>query len=121
VAKRVLIADDELHIQASVSYIVKQAGYEVITADNGQEAVDRAISELPDLVISDIMMPKKNGFEVCEALRQHPALKDTYIILLTARGQDSDVEQGLKVGANEYVTKPFSPIKLQQKIKELLG
>ncbi len=119
--KKVLIADDELHVQASVSYIVRQAGYEVITADDGEEAVERAYSRKPDLIVLDIMMPKKNGFEVCKALRRNDALRETYIILLTARGQDSDVDRGLELGANEYITKPFSPIKLQQKIKDLLG
>lgn len=118
--KKVLIVDDELHVQASVSYIVKQAGYQVLTADNGEDAIERAYAEKPDLIILDIMMPQKNGFEVCQAIRQNKELKDAYIILLTARGQDSDVELGLKLGANEYLTKPFSPIRLQKRIKELL-
>ena len=118
--KKVLICDDEPYIRESVSYVAREAGFEVLTAEDGQEALETARRERPDLVFLDLMMPRKNGFQVCEALREDEATRGIYVIILTARGQEVDRERGVKVGANEYLTKPFSPRKLRQKMHDIL-
>lgn len=118
--KKVLICDDEPYIRESVSYVAREAGYEVSTAEDGEEAVQKAVQELPDLIFLDLMMPRRNGFEVCQALRANESTKDIHIIILTARGQDVDRVQGGQAGANEYFTKPFSPRKLRQRMHEIL-
>ncbi|TDI11677.1 MAG: response regulator [Acidobacteria bacterium] len=118
--KKVLICDDEPYIRESLSYVAREAGYEVSTAEDGEEAVQKAVQELPDLIFLDLMMPRRNGFEVCQALRANESTKDIHIIILTARGQDVDRVQGGQAGANEYFTKPFSPRKLRQRMHEIL-
>ena len=119
-AKKVLICDDEPYILESVSYLARSEGFEVVTAEDGDEALRLAQQEHPDLVFLDLMMPRKNGFQVCEAIRKDPALQGTHVIILTARGQDIDRDKGVEVGANEYLTKPFSPRKLRQRMHEVL-
>lgn len=118
--KKVLIVDDELHIQVSLGYIMRDAGFEVFTASDGQEGLEVAFREKPDVVFLDLMMPVKNGFEFCEELRENKEFDDTYIVLLTARGQQEDKKKAIELGANEYITKPFSPRKLVEKIKKTL-
>jgi DNA-binding response OmpR family regulator len=117
--KKVLVCDDELHILEAVSFIVRQEGYELITAQDGDEALRAARAESPDLVLLDVMMPKKTGFEVCRELKSgsgpHP-----YIILLTAMGQERDMEEGYRCGADEYMTKPFGPRNLRKRLHDLL-
>lgn len=119
--KRVLICDDEPYILESVSFVARKEGCEIFTAEDGEEAVQVARAQRPDLILLDLMMPKKTGFEVCQELRADPDLKDTYVIILTARGQEADQHQALGCGANEYLTKPFSPRALQQKIRDVLA
>lgn len=119
--KKILICDDEPYILESVSYIAKQAGYDFITAEDGEESVDLAIKEKPALMILDVNMPRLTGFEVCERLKNDPETKDIFIIMLTARGQERDERIGLEVGANEYITKPFSPRNLRKRMDEILG
>ena len=119
-SKQVLVCDDELYILESVSYVVKEEGYEVLTAEDGEEALRLARSTRPDLILLDIMMPGKDGFAVCRELKSDPATRETYIILLTAMGQERDMEQGYQCGADEYMTKPFSPRGLRKKLHELL-
>ncbi len=119
--KKILICDDEPYILESVSYIAKQAGYDFITAEDGEQSVDLAIKEKPALMILDINMPKLTGFEVCERLKNDPETKDIFIIMLTARGQERDERIGLEVGADEYITKPFSPRNLRKRMDEVLG
>ena len=119
--KKVLICDDEPYILESVSYVAREGGYEVFTAEDGEQAVALAKQERPDLIFLDLMMPRRNGFQVCQALRADESTRETYIIILTARGQEIDRLQGEQAGANEYLTKPFSPRKLRQKMQELLG
>ncbi len=119
--KKVLICDDEPYILESVSYVAREGGYEVFTAEDGEQAVALAKQERPDLIFLDLMMPRLNGFQVCQALRADENTRSTYIIILTARGQEIDRVQGEQAGANEYLTKPFSPRKLRQKMQELLG
>ena len=118
---RILIADDEPNILISLEYLMKREGYEVHVARDGQEALDAMQRVHPRLVLLDVMMPRKTGFEVCQALRADEALKDTLVLMLTAKGRDTDVARGLGVGADAYMTKPFSTQELTQKVRELLA
>lgn len=116
----ILIADDESFILRVIKYNLEKAGYNVLTALNGKEALDITLRDLPDLLILDIMMPKYTGYEVCSILKNNPRTKSLPIIMLTARGEDVDREKGFQAGADAYETKPFSPKALLQKVKELL-
>ena len=119
-AKKVLICDDEPYIRESVSYVARDEGYEVLTAEDGEEALRLAREQLPDLIFLDLMMPRLNGFQVCEALKSDAATRGIHVIILTARGQEIDRDRGKDVGAEEYLTKPFSPRKLRQRMHEVL-
>ena len=118
---RILIADDEPNILISLEYLMKREGFEVFVARDGQEALDSLRRERPRLVLLDVMMPRKTGFEVCQELRADDDLKDTLVLMLTAKGRDTDVAKGLGVGADAYMTKPFSTKELVQKVRDLLG
>ncbi|HFE53339.1 MAG TPA: response regulator [Bacteroidetes bacterium] len=118
---KILIADDEPFIARSLSYVLEKSGYEIYLARDGEEALRRAIDVKPDLVFLDLMMPKKNGYEVCSEIRNHPELQNVPIILITAKGQKADLERGLEAGANEYMTKPFSPTQVVARVKQVLG
>ena len=117
---KVLIADDEPNIVISLEYLMKRAGYEVLVARDGQEALDLLRRERPRLVLLDVMMPKKSGHDVCQELRADDALKDTLVLMLTAKGRDTDVDKGLGVGADAYMTKPFSTKELVAKVAQML-
>jgi DNA-binding response OmpR family regulator len=119
-APLVLVADDEEDIRALVAFRLKRAGYEVITAADGEEALLLATTRLPDLVVLDMMMPKATGLEVTRSMREHDATKDIPVILLTARAQEGDVVRGFGAGADDYVKKPFSPQDLQARVQALL-
>ena len=116
----ILIADDEPNILISLEFLMKREGYTVLLARDGQEALDVLRRERPRLVLLDVMMPRKSGFEVCQELRQDEALKDTLVLMLTAKGRETDVVKGLALGANAYMTKPFSTRELAQTVRELL-
>jgi two-component system alkaline phosphatase synthesis response regulator PhoP len=116
----ILIADDEPNILISLEFLMKREGFTVLLARDGQEALDVLRRERPRLVLLDVMMPRKTGFEVCQELRQDDALKDTLVLMLTAKGRETDVVKGLALGANAYMTKPFSTRELVQKVRELL-
>jgi DNA-binding response OmpR family regulator len=118
---KILIADDEPNILISLEFLMKREGYEVVLARDGQEAIDAIQRERPALVLLDVMMPIKTGFDVCHEVRASDAIKDTLIVMLTAKGRDTDVAKGLALGANAYMTKPFSTKDLVQKVRELLG
>lgn len=118
---KVLVVDDEPFICRSLSFVLRKENYEVFEARNGEEALDAIREHRPDLVFLDVMMPKINGFEVTERVKADPELRTTKVILLTAKGQDSDRATGAKAGADEYMTKPFSPTKLLQRTREILG
>ena len=120
-ARRILVCDDEPFILKALTFIVRKEGHTVLEARNGEEAVAKIRAEKPDLVFLDLMMPKKNGYEVLEEVRADPAIASTYVILLTAKGQDSDRERGLAMGANEFMTKPFSPAVILQRLREILA
>jgi DNA-binding response OmpR family regulator len=118
---KILIADDEPNILISLEYLMKREGYEVHVARDGQEALDALRRELPRLVLLDVMMPNKTGFEVCQELRSDESLQHTLVLMLTAKGRDTDVAKGLAMGADGYITKPFSTQELVQKVRALLG
>jgi DNA-binding response OmpR family regulator len=120
-AKKVLIADDEPNIVMSLEFLMQTAGYEIRIASDGEEAL-RALAEFrPDLILLDAMMPKVNGYEVLQAIRQTPGLENIKIVMLTAKGRDVDVEKGLGMGADAYVTKPFATRGLLATVREMLG
>lgn len=118
---KVLIADDEPNILISLEYLMKREGYVVSVARDGEEALEVLQRERPRLVLLDVMMPRKSGFEVCQALRADEILKDTIVLMLTAKGRETDVAKGLALGADAYMTKPFSTKELVQKVRELLA
>lgn len=118
---KVLIADDEPNIVISLEFLMKRAGYEVCIARDGQEALDAITRERPDLVLLDVMMPRRDGFEVLQAVRADEALASTRIVMLTARGRDTDVAKGQALGADAYMTKPFSTQELVAKVAEVLA
>jgi len=113
--------DDEPFILKSLTFVLRKEGFLVESATNGVEAMEIIQRERPDVVFLDIMMPKMNGLEVCQWIRQDPLLRDIYVIILTAKGQEADREKGLKIGADEYMTKPFSPSFVVRRIKEIVG
>ena len=117
--KKILIADDEPDILEIISYNLQNEGHELITAKNGNEALDKAIKFKPDLIILDIMMPGKNGIEVCNMLRLQPAFNETLIIFLTALSDEGSEVKGLESGADDYITKPVSPKVLVSKVNAL--
>ena len=118
---KILIADDEPNIVISLEYLLQREGYTVVIARDGNEALESIARERPDLVLLDVMMPHKTGFEVCQAVRADTALQGTKILMLTAKGRETDVAKGLALGANAYMTKPFSTRELVQKVSDLLG
>ena len=120
-SQKILIADDEPNIVISLEYLMKREGYSVTVARDGDEALAAIARERPDLVLLDVMMPKKNGFEVCQAVRANEELCATKILMLTAKGRDTDLAKGLALGADAYMTKPFSTRELALKVAEMLG
>ncbi len=120
-SKKILIADDEPNIVISLEFLMKKEGFDVAVAVDGEEALAKVASFAPDLILLDVMMPKKSGFEVCEALRLDPANAELRIVMLTAKGRDTEVAKGLAIGADAYVTKPFSTKDLVIQVKSLLG
>ena len=117
---RILIADDEPNIVASLEFLMRRCDYEVCVARDGDEALQLAETFRPDLVLLDVMMPRRSGFEVCRLLRENAALRPMRIVMLSARGRDVEVGKGLALGADAYVTKPFSTKELVAKVRELL-
>ena len=120
-SKRVLIADDEPSIVAALEYLLQQAGYDVLLARNGDEALALIEQRIPDLVLLDVMMPRKSGYEICSRIRHHADWRHIKVIMLSARGRDAEVNKGLAIGADLYITKPFSTRELMAKIGGLLG
>lgn len=119
--RRILIADDEPYILRSLSFVLQKEGFEVETACDGEEALEKVRQFKPKILFLDIMMPLEDGYEVCEELRSDPDTKDIYVIMLTAKGQIIDKKRGLEVGADEYITKPFSPREIVDKVKGIIG
>lgn len=117
---KILLVDDEQDILEIIGYNLSQEGYQVFTASNGREAVEKAQKELPNLIILDVMMPEMDGMEACEHIRRIPALQNTIITFLTARGEDYSQVAGFDAGADDYITKPVKPKVLVSKVKALL-
>lgn len=120
-SKRVLVVDDEPNIVMSLEFLMRRAGFEVQVARNGKEALAALDGPPPDLLLLDVMMPEFDGYEVCERVRGRPEWNRTKIIMLTARGRDVERERGLALGADAYVTKPFSTRDLVEQVKRMLG
>ena len=120
-AKKILVVDDEPNIVISLEFLMKKEGFEVAVANDGDEALAKVASFNPDLLLLDVMMPKKSGFEVCEALRGDSQRAGLKIVMLTAKGRDTEMAKGLAIGADAYVTKPFSTKELVDKVKEMLA
>jgi DNA-binding response OmpR family regulator len=118
--KKILIVDDEPSIIVPVQFLMEQNGYDVLVAFSGEEAMEVIEENQPDLILLDIMLPVIDGFEVCQRVRENPQWNKIKIILLTALGSDANVEKGLALGADAYITKPFSNIEIVDKVKELL-
>lgn len=119
--KKILIVDDEPNIVISLEFLMEQSGYEVAIARNGEEALEKIASFEPDLVLLDIMLPLLNGFEVCQRIRENPQWNRTKVIMLSAKGREIDVSKGIALGADAYVTKPFSTKDLIAQVQRLLA
>ena len=117
---KILIVDDEPNIVISIKYLMKHAGYEVVTAYDGQQALDYLAESTPALMILDVMMPNKNGFEVCAEVRGDNRFADMPILMLTAKGSEAEMSRGVSLGADAYITKPFSTHDLVERVKALL-
>lgn len=120
-ANKILVVDDEPNIVLSLEFLMKQAGFQVRTASDGEAALTAVAAEQPDLVLLDVMMPRKNGYEVCQAIRANPDWKGVRIIMLTAKGREVEREKGLALGADDYITKPFSTQEVVERVRELLA
>lgn len=118
---KVLVVDDEPNILLSLEFLIKKAGFQVRTARDGEEALEALAAERPDLVLLDVMMPRKDGYEVCQTIRQNPDWQDIKIIMLTAKGREVEKEKGLALGADDYITKPFSTQEVVAKVREVLS
>jgi len=117
----VLVVDDEPYILRSLEFVLRKEGLEVETATNGEEALAKVRELRPKIMFLDLMMPKVNGYDVCKAVKADEALRDTYIVILTAKGQDVDRDMGIKAGADDFMTKPFSPRDVLAKARDVLG
>ena len=118
---KILVVDDEIYIVHILDFSLGMEGYEVLTALDGEQAIEKARSEHPDLIVLDIMMPKLDGYETCKILKAGDDTKSIPVILLSAKGRNVDQKIGFEVGADDYITKPFSPRKLVERINALLG
>jgi DNA-binding response OmpR family regulator len=119
--KSVLVVDDEPNIVLSLEFLMTQAGYEVRIARDGNEALEAVVEKTPDLILLDLMIPGRDGYDVCQTLRRSEEWATIPIIMLTAKGREVEKEKGLALGANDYVTKPFSTSELTARVKKLLG
>ena len=119
--KKVLIADDEPNIVVSLEFLMEHCGYAVRVARNGEEALRQVKLFKPDLILLDVMLPLRNGFDVCQKIRENTAFQATKIIMLTAKGRDIEVTKGLALGADAYITKPFGTKELLAQVRKLLG
>ena len=119
-SRKILIADDEPSIVTAVEFLMRREGYEVSIARDGSEALERMESSRPDLVVLDVMMPQKSGYEICKRIREREDWRGIKIIVLSAKGRDAEVAKGLAMGADVYITKPFSTRELMSRVKALL-
>ncbi|UUZ71880.1 hybrid sensor histidine kinase/response regulator [Polaromonas sp. P1(28)-8] len=120
-SKRILIADDEPNIVVSLEFLMKREGFDVQVAVDGEAALQAIAAQVPDLILLDIMLPRKDGFEVCQQIRANPQWQSIKVVMLTAKGRDTEVSKGLALGADAYMTKPFSTKDLVAQVRQLLG
>ncbi len=118
---KILVVDDEIYIVHILDFSLGMEGYEVVTALDGEQALEKVKTDKPDLIVLDIMMPKLDGYEVCKSIKSNSATQNIPVILLSAKGRNVDQKMGFDVGADDYITKPFSPRKLVERINQLLG
>lgn len=118
---KILIAEDETDIRELVAFILRFGGYEVVTASNGEEAVQLARRENPDLILLDVRMPRMTGYDACREIKADPNLKTTPVVFLSAKGQENEIQAGIESGAEEYLLKPFAPDQLTQRVKAILA
>ena len=120
-ARKVLIVDDEPNIVISLEFLMARGGYEIQVAKDGREAIEALTAFQPDLVLLDVMLPHRDGFEICQLIREKPEWRHIKIILLTAKGREVDITKGMALGADAYITKPFSTKELTDKVQGILG
>jgi DNA-binding response OmpR family regulator len=118
---KILIAEDEPDIRDLVAFTLRFAGYEVVAGNNGEEAVQIASREFPDLILLDVRMPRMTGYDACRAIKANPELKDIPVVFLSAKGQESEIQTGLDAGAEEYLLKPFAPDQLTDRVRAILA
>ncbi len=118
---KILIAEDEPDIRELVAFMLRFAGYEVLAASNGEEAVEAATRNIPDLVLMDVRMPRMTGYDACRIMKANPDLRDIPVVFLSAKGQESEIQSGLEAGAEEYLLKPFSPDELTNRVRSILS
>ncbi len=118
---KILIAEDEPDIRELVAFMLRFAGYEVVAASNGEEAVQAATRDIPDLVLMDVRMPRMTGYDACKLMKADPTLHDVPVVFLSAKGQESEIQSGLEAGAEEYLLKPFSPDELTNRVRAILS
>lgn len=118
---KILIAEDERDIRELITFTLRYHGHEVIAASDGEEALEFALKEHPDLVLLDIRMPRMDGYEVCRSIKENQATQHIPVVFLSAKGQEAEVQQGLDAGATDYILKPFSPDQLVERVNKVLG
>jgi CheY-like chemotaxis protein len=118
---KILIAEDERDIRDLIAFTLQFAGHQVVLANNGEEAYQLTVKEIPDLVLTDVRMPKMTGYEACKLIKSDPATKHIPVVFLSAKGQEAEVQTGLDSGGDEYLLKPFAPDQLTRKVAEILG
>ena len=118
---KILIAEDEPDIRELVAFTLRFAGHEVVTASNGEEAVQMAGREFPDLILMDVRMPRMTGYDACRVMKANSELKDIPVVFLSAKGQESEIQTGLEAGAEEYLLKPFAPDQLTDRVRAILS
>ena len=118
---KILVAEDERDIRELVAFTLRFAGFEVELAVNGADAVEKALASKPDLILMDVRMPRMTGYEACATLKRTPEVRDIPVVFLSAKGQESEINTGLEVGAVEYILKPFAPDQLITRVKQILA
>ena len=118
---KILIAEDEPDIRELIAFMLRFAGYEVVAASNGEEAVQTATREIPDLILMDVRMPRMTGYDACRIMKANAVLHDIPVVFLSAKGQESEIQSGLEAGAEEYLLKPFSPDELTNRVRMILS
>ena len=118
---KILIAEDDPDIRELVAFTLRFAGHEVVTTSNGEEAVQLAGHEFPDLILMDIRMPRMTGYDACRVMKANSELKDIPVVFLSAKGQESEIQTGLEAGAEEYLLKPFAPDQLTDRVRAILS